>query len=76
MTKQKPESSSIILKRIFLALILDILAFTVILPLYPRILQQYHTLHASDPVSKVYSSLIHRPPYMLAFFFKYTFSKT
>lgn len=36
---------------IFLALLLDILAFTVILPLLPRILSHYATHDGKDPLS-------------------------
>ncbi len=48
MKKSPKESRTLVI--IFLLLFVDILAFTVILPLYPRILDGYQKLHESDPV--------------------------
>ena len=42
-----------VVRVVFIALLLDILAFTVILPLLPRLLQFYRLQEAGDEVSEV-----------------------
>lgn len=50
MPAQKPKEQNI-LTAIFCALLIDILAFTVILPLFPRILAEYAETDGEDPSS-------------------------
>ncbi|KAJ3133674.1 hypothetical protein HK100_004221 [Physocladia obscura] len=46
------------LRTIFTALLIDILAFTIILPLFPRILNYYHTTDGTDESSFYYAGLV------------------
>ncbi|KAJ3208565.1 hypothetical protein HDU82_002260, partial [Entophlyctis luteolus] len=46
------------LTTIFIALLIDILAFTIILPLFPRILDYYNTVDGADTDSFYYHALV------------------
>ena len=48
------ETISPTVKVVFLALLLDILAFTIILPLFPRLLQEYRVREQGDEVYLIF----------------------
>lgn len=45
-----PKVASKTVRVVFIALLLDILAFTIILPLFPRLLQEYRVREQGDEV--------------------------
>lgn len=57
MSSKKSKESELVSKTVrvvFLALLLDILAFTIILPLFPRLLEEYRVREQGDEVLYFY----------------------
>jgi hypothetical protein len=57
-----PESVPKVTRIVFTALLLDILAFTIILPLFPRLLQFYRDSEHGDQVTLFFNIIILSAP--------------